>query len=694
MRFTATASAEASAPSIANAAPRLTPTRRRLLVVGWIVLVLIGFATVIDHDWPGLIAVGVSTGLVSSGDRSFRGAARVVRDWLGLFAFLAAYGVSRALADTLGMPVQEDSVIVIDKILGFGESWVHRTQRLIDWDGAPAWWEVSFPLTYSSHFLASMGALIVLYVSNRPRWKQFMSRWVTLPVVGLVGYIIVPTVPPWMASENGTVAPVFEGNPRGWSYLDGEAVSGLFEFGRDTINPIAAMPSLHAAYPMLLLLFFAPAKGVVGRVLLAGYCLHMGFAVVISGQHWLVDVFAGWACALAVHAYFTKREARNRDRASQRRLHVEPLPADLTGVGQLDKLIIQIPCWDEEDQLPVALSALPREVAGFKAVEWLVIDDGSTDNTTQVALDHGVDHIVSFPRNRGLASAFQAGLDAALKLGADVIVNTDADNQYDAGAIPALVAPIVAGQADMTVGDRDVRSIEEFSAAKKKLQLLGSWVVRKASGADVADSTSGFRAYSREAALQLTVVSPFTYTIESIIQAGRSRTAITNVPVATNPKMRESRLFGSTWGYIRRNGGVIARVFAAYEPIKFFGTISGLLFLASGVGFLPFLFDWFVNGDRTGHVQSIVVASVLAVAALQVFVLAILADMMRNQRVVSQRILERVRRMEVDAATREVCHVDSARPRREAGDTSPASLAEALGSFDDAEFGTVDAPAP
>lgn len=327
MRFTSSAPVGASAQPSSS----LTRIQRRLFGLGWIVVVLIAFATVIDYDWPGLIAVGFSTGLVFGRDRSLRGAVYVLRDWLGLFVFLTAYGVSRAIADTLGMPVQEDSVIAIDKVLGFGETWVHRTQRLIDWDAAPKWWEVSFPLTYSSHFLASMGVLIVLYISNRPRWKQFMSRWVTLSAVGLVGYILVPTVPPWLASENGTVAPVFEGNPRGWSYLDSEAVSGLFEFGRDTINPIAAMPSLYAANPMLLFLFFAPARGLIGRVFLVGYCLHMGFVVIISGQHWLIDVLAGWACAIAVHRAFTRREARYQTRAMVSEADAARTP-DLAGV--------------------------------------------------------------------------------------------------------------------------------------------------------------------------------------------------------------------------------------------------------------------------------------------------------------------------------------------------------------------------
>src|SRR3954447_19860260 len=214
------------------------------------------------------------------------------------------------------------------------------------------------------------------------------------------------------------------------------------------------------------------------------------------------------------------------------------------------KLIIQIPCKDEEDQLPVTLADLPRAVPGFEAVEWLVIDDGSTDRTVEVAREHGVDHIVRLTNNKGLASGFQAGLDAALKLGADVIVNTDADNQYSAADIPKLVEPIVAGRADMVVGDRQVEQIEHFSPLKVSLQKLGSWVVRQASDTTVPDTTSGFRAYNREAALQMAVVSKFTYTLETIIQAGKLLVATDHVPVRTNPKTRESRLFPSMWSYV------------------------------------------------------------------------------------------------------------------------------------------------
>jgi glycosyltransferase involved in cell wall biosynthesis len=311
------------------------------------------------------------------------------------------------------------------------------------------------------------------------------------------------------------------------------------------------------------------------------------------------------------------------------------------------KLIIQIPCLDEEDQLPATLADLPRHVTGFDAVEWLVVDDGSTDRTVEVARDHGVHHVVRLPRNRGLAAAFQAGLDAALRLGADVVVNTDADNQYSGGAIPALVAPIVAGEADIVVGDRDVRSVPDFSWTKRRLQLLGSWVVRVASGTEIPDATSGFRAYTREAALQLVVVSRYTYTIESIIQAGKSRLAITHVPVATNPKSRDSRLFRSTSSYVRRSALTILRVFAAYEPIRFFGAIAAVLLVGALGAFSPFLWDWIANGDRSGHLQSVVLGAILVISAFLVMVLAVVADLIAAHRAVTQRVLEHTRRLEL-----------------------------------------------
>src|SRR5690349_1570877 len=273
------------------------------------------------------------------------------------------------------------------------------------------------------------------------------------------------------------------------------------------------------------------------------------------------------------------------------------------------KLIIQIPCFNEEEQLPGTLADLPRQVPGFDLVEWLIIDDGSTDRTIEVAKANGVDHIVRLTNNKGLAAGFQAGLDASLKLGADVIVNTDADNQYSAASIPKLVAPIVEGRADMVIGDRQVEKIEHFSPLKVSLQKLGSWVVRQASETDVPDTTSGFRAYNREAALQMAVVSKFTYTLETIIQAGKLLVATDHVPVATNPKTRESRLFPSMSSYVRRNAVAITRIYAQYEPLKVFSTIALILFVLALIPFLRFVVAY-VDGDGAGHVQSLIFGAV------------------------------------------------------------------------------------
>src|SRR5215210_2000966 len=311
------------------------------------------------------------------------------------------------------------------------------------------------------------------------------------------------------------------------------------------------------------------------------------------------------------------------------------------------KLIIQIPCLNEEDALPVTLRDLPRKVDGFDAVEWLIVDDGSTDRTIDVAREHGVDHIVRLTNNKGLASGFQAGLDACLKLGADVIVNTDADNQYDGRDIPKLVAPIVAGNADMVVGDRQVMTIDHFSPAKKALQRLGSWVVRQASQTSVPDTTSGFRAYNREAALGLQVVSKFTYTLETIIQAGKMTVAIDHVPVRTNPKLRESRLFPSMWTYIRRNGVSIFRIYALYEPLRVFMTAALIVGLVALAVWARFFYFW-IDGDSGGHVQSLILGAVLFNAAMVLAALGVLGDLISGQRITLQRIFERVRRIELE----------------------------------------------
>jgi glycosyltransferase involved in cell wall biosynthesis len=311
------------------------------------------------------------------------------------------------------------------------------------------------------------------------------------------------------------------------------------------------------------------------------------------------------------------------------------------------KLIIQIPCKDEEDALPVTLADLPREVPGFDSVEWLVIDDGSTDRTVDVARANGVDHIVRLTNNKGLAAGFQAGLDACLKLGADVIVNTDADNQYYGPDILKLVAPILAGDADMVVGDRQVMTIEHFSPAKKLLQRLGSWVVRQASQTSVPDTTSGFRAYNREAAIAMQVVSRFTYTLETIIQAGKMTVAIDHVPIRTNPKLRESRLFPSMWTYIRRNGVSIFRIYSMYEPLRVFMTAALGLGLVAAVVWARFLW-FFVDGRGGGHVQSLILGAVLFNAATVLAALGVLGDLLSGQRIMLQRIFERVRRVELE----------------------------------------------
>ncbi len=310
------------------------------------------------------------------------------------------------------------------------------------------------------------------------------------------------------------------------------------------------------------------------------------------------------------------------------------------------KLIIQIPCLNEESTLPVTLSELPRSVPGFDLVEWLVIDDGSTDATVEIARAHGVDHIVRLTNNKGLAQGFQAGLDAALKLGADVIVNTDADNQYRADDIPKLVAPIVRGNADMVIGDREVMTIEHFSGIKKLLQRLGSWVVRRASNTTVPDTTSGFRAYNREAALQVQVVSRFTYTLETVIQAGKMLVAIDHVPIRTNPKLRDSRLFESTSSYVSTNAASIFRIYAQYEPLRVFLAAAAIVGLAALIVWGRFAV-LFISGHGQGHVQSVVLGSMLFVVAVQLAALGVIGDLLAANRVLIQRTIERTRRIEL-----------------------------------------------
>jgi glycosyltransferase involved in cell wall biosynthesis len=328
------------------------------------------------------------------------------------------------------------------------------------------------------------------------------------------------------------------------------------------------------------------------------------------------------------------------------------------------KLIIQIPCLNEQETLPTALAALPREVEGFDTVEWLIVDDGSTDRTAEVARTAGADHVVRLTNHKGLAAAFQAGLDAALKLGADVIVNTDADDQYVATEIPRLVAPILAGEADMVVGDRQIDQVEHFSAGKKILQRLGSWVVRLASDTEVPDTTSGFRAYNREAALGLVVVSNFTYTLESLIQAGKMLVAIEHVPIETNETTRESRLASSTSKYVRRNALAIFRAYVMYEPLRVFWAASAFFFVLALAAFSPFALDVILNGDSTGHVQSLILGAVLALVSVQMFALGIIGDALAGQRVIAQRVFERVRRIELELGV-EPSHLERYEPAAE-----------------------------
>jgi glycosyltransferase involved in cell wall biosynthesis len=310
------------------------------------------------------------------------------------------------------------------------------------------------------------------------------------------------------------------------------------------------------------------------------------------------------------------------------------------------KLIIQIPCFNEAEQLPETLADLPRVVDGFDAVEWLVIDDGSTDETVAAARAGGVDHLVRLTNNKGLAAGFQAGIDTSLKLGADVIVNTDADNQYYGPDIVKLVRPILEGRADMVVGDREVGGIAHFSPLKKSLQRLGSWVVRQASSTSVPDTTSGFRAYNREAAIQMMAVSQFTYTLETIIQAGKQLVAIDHVPVRTNPKTRESRLFPSMSAYVRRNAVSIFRIYAQYEPLRVFWSLALVIGLVAIAVWTRFAVAY-IDGNGKGHVQSLILGAVLFIAAVVLWALGVIGDLLAAQRVMTQRTFERVRRIEL-----------------------------------------------
>ncbi len=315
------------------------------------------------------------------------------------------------------------------------------------------------------------------------------------------------------------------------------------------------------------------------------------------------------------------------------------------------KLIIQIPCYNESGTLAETLADLPRSVPGIDIVEWLVIDDGCTDGTADVARANGVDHIVTHARNRGLAAAFLTGLEAGLQRGADIIVNTDADNQYVAECIPALVAPVRDGEADMVVGERPIAEIDDFSWTKKKLQRLGSWVVRKFSGTDVADAPSGFRAMSREAAIRLQVFGKFSYTMETLVQANAEGLAVASVPVRVNPHTRPSRLAKSTLQYLSRSAQTIVRSFALYHPFKFFFRLGLVPFGLGLVLLIRWGLYWILEDPYRSRLPSLVVGAILLIVAVQIWVVAFLADLQAaNRRLLADaRVRDRRRRLD-DAA--------------------------------------------
>ena len=307
------------------------------------------------------------------------------------------------------------------------------------------------------------------------------------------------------------------------------------------------------------------------------------------------------------------------------------------------KLLIQIPCYNEAETLEIALNDLPKQIDGIDEIEYLIIDDGCTDNTVEVARNWGVHHIVSFTRNKGLAKGFMAGLDACLKNGADIIVNTDADNQYYADDIPKLIQPILEHKADIVIGERPIDETEHFSWIKKKLQHLGSWVVRKASHTDIPDAPSGFRAFSREAAMRINVINDYTYTLETIVQAGRNKMAIMSVPIRTNPELRKSRLFHSMFGYIKKSVLTIFRALMMYKPLYCFTIVAAvptIIGLLIGIRFLIYYFA----GGGSGHTQSLMLACTLLIIGFMTFVIGMLADVISANRKILEDTQYHVRR--------------------------------------------------
>lgn len=316
------------------------------------------------------------------------------------------------------------------------------------------------------------------------------------------------------------------------------------------------------------------------------------------------------------------------------------------------KLIIQIPCYNEAETLRIALEALPGQINGIDEIQYLIINDGSRDDTVRVAREWGVHHVVNFKKNRGLARGFMAGIDGCLRNGADIIVNTDADNQYCADDIETLIKPILDGQADIVLGARPIDGTTHFSYVKKQLQHLGSWVVRKASDTDIPDAPSGFRAYSREAAMRINVVNDYTYTLETIVQAGRERIPMTSVPVRTNEELRPSRLFSSMWGYVKKSMLTILRAYMMYKPLKCFAFLcvppmaAGLLI---GIRFLAF----YIRGNGAGHIQSLILACTLIIIGFLTMTMGLLGDVLAANRKITEDIQYHVRRMEYNTMKNE-----------------------------------------
>lgn len=318
------------------------------------------------------------------------------------------------------------------------------------------------------------------------------------------------------------------------------------------------------------------------------------------------------------------------------------------------KLIIQIPCLNEAETLEIALNDLPKHIDGIDTIEYLIINDGSSDNTVEVAKNWGVNYVVNFPNNKGLAKGFIAGLDACLREGADIIVNTDADNQYCGADIEKLIRPILDGKAEIVIGERPIDDTPDFSFIKKKLQHLGSYVVRVASDTDIPDAPSGFRAFSREAALRLNVVNNYTYTLETIVQAGRNRMAITSVPVRTNRELRQSRLFSSMGSYIKKSILTIIRAYMMYRPLTFFTAIGLIPFIAGLIIMVRFLL-FFASGSGMGHIQSLILASTLMMLSFTTFMMGFQADLMAANRKIMEDVQYRLRRFEagMDADAKE-----------------------------------------